>query len=36
VAEHTSGKRDNSRKIYLLLMLALWYNKFILTKPATK
>ena len=36
VAEHTFGKRDNSRKIYLLLMLALWYNKFILTKPATK
>jgi len=26
---HTSGRQDNSRKIYLLLMLALWYNKFI-------
>jgi asparagine synthase (glutamine-hydrolysing) len=29
IEEHTSGKRDNSRKIYLLLMLALWYNTFI-------
>ena len=29
IESHTSGKRDNSRKIYLLLMLALWYNKFI-------
>ena len=26
---HTSGRQDNSRKIYLLLMLTLWYNKFI-------
>ncbi|HEY1037507.1 MAG TPA: asparagine synthase-related protein, partial [Candidatus Paceibacterota bacterium] len=26
---HISGKRDNARKIYTLLMLALWYNIFI-------
>lgn len=36
IVEHTSGKRDNSRKIYLLLMLALWYNKFIIAKSVTK
>jgi asparagine synthase (glutamine-hydrolysing) len=24
--EHSSGKIDNSRKIYILYMLALWYN----------
>lgn len=29
IETHVSGKRDNSRKIYLLLMLALWYNIFI-------
>ena len=28
--EHSSGKKDNARKIYTLLMLALWYNIFIL------
>lgn len=28
-ADHASGKADNSRKIYILLMLALWYNQFI-------
>lgn len=28
-AQHVSGKADNSRKIYILLMLALWYNQFI-------
>lgn len=27
--QHISGKKDNSRKIYILLMLALWYNQFI-------
>ncbi|MCF7865071.1 MAG: asparagine synthase (glutamine-hydrolyzing) [Candidatus Pacebacteria bacterium] len=27
--EHTSGKKDNARKIYILLMFALWYNTFI-------
>lgn len=26
---HLSGKADNARKIYTLLMLALWYNTFI-------
>ena len=29
ITSHTSKKADNSRKIYLLLMLALWYNRFI-------
>lgn len=29
IDEHTSGKVDNSRKIYLLLALAIWYNVFI-------
>ena len=28
VADHISGRKDNSRKIYLLLVLALWYNIF--------
>ena len=29
IGEHLAGRRDNSRKIYLLLMLAIWYNTFI-------
>ncbi len=29
VEEHLSNRCDNSRKIYLLLMLAIWYNTFI-------
>lgn len=29
IKEHTSKVKDNSRKIYLLLMLSLWYNVFI-------
>lgn len=29
IEDHTSNGIDNSRKIYLLLMLALWYNTFI-------
>ncbi len=29
VEDHLSGTRDNSRKIYLLLVLAIWYNTFI-------
>ncbi len=29
IEAHTSKKEDNSRKIYLLLMLALWYDTFI-------
>ena len=29
IAEHCFGRRDNARKIYLLLILALWYNIFI-------
>ncbi len=32
--EHISGKKDNARKIYVLLMFALWYNTFI-QKPNT-
>lgn len=27
--EHISGKKDNARKIYILLMFSLWYNTFI-------
>ena len=30
INDHTAKKSDNSRKIYLLLMLAIWYNIFIL------
>ncbi len=30
VEDHTDKKADNSRKIYLLLMLALWYDVFII------
>ncbi|MEX0919401.1 MAG: asparagine synthase (glutamine-hydrolyzing) [Parcubacteria group bacterium] len=29
IEEHVSKKRDNSRKIYLLLVFAIWYNTFI-------
>jgi len=29
IEDHVSKKADNSRKIYLLLMLSLWYNTFI-------
>lgn len=29
VEKHLSGSEDNSRKIYLLLMLAIWYDTFI-------
>jgi asparagine synthase (glutamine-hydrolysing) len=29
INEHLSKEKDNSRKIYLLLMLALWYNVYI-------
>lgn len=29
IAAHVSGRADNSRKIYLLLLLAIWYNTFI-------
>ncbi len=32
IQDHISKKVDNSRKIYLLLMLALWYDVFITTK----
>jgi asparagine synthase (glutamine-hydrolysing) len=31
---HVSQRQDNSRKIYLLLMLAIWYNTFIERKNA--
>ena len=33
--EHASGKVDNARKIYLLYILALWYNVFIAAAPST-
>ncbi len=29
ISNHVEGKADNSRKIYTLLMLALWYDTFI-------
>ena len=29
IDDHTSGRTDNSRKIYLLLVLAIWYDEFI-------
>ncbi len=29
IADHVNKKADNSRKIYLLLILAIWYNTFI-------
>jgi asparagine synthase (glutamine-hydrolysing) len=29
ISDHVAKKADNSRKIYLLLMLSLWYNTFI-------
>ena len=29
INDHIAKKVDNSRKIYTLLMLALWYNQFI-------
>lgn len=28
IKEHTDGKNDNSRKIYLLLLLAIWHETF--------
>jgi len=31
---HAAGTADNGRKIYLLLMLALWYDTFIATESA--
>jgi len=33
IMEHTARKRDHARKIYLLLMLAIWYNIFIERRP---
>ena len=32
ISEHINKKADNSRKIYLLLMLAIWYDVFIKPK----
>ena len=29
IHEHTSGRADHARKLYLLIVLALWYNIFI-------
>ena len=28
IKDHIDGKKDNSRKIYLLLILAIWYDVF--------
>src|SRR3990167_3540226 len=33
IDDHTAKKSDNSRKVYLLLMLAIWYNTFIEKRP---
>lgn len=33
IDEHNSNKKDNSRKIYTLLMLSLWYDTFITDQP---
>jgi asparagine synthase (glutamine-hydrolysing) len=30
ISDHVENKVDNSRKIYTLLMLSLWYNRFII------
>lgn len=32
IGEHVSGKKDNSRKIYSLLLLSLWYSIFMENK----
>ena len=32
IKDHVNNKSDNSRKIYLLLMLAIWYDTFITNK----
>lgn len=32
IDQHISKSKDNSRKIYALLMLSLWYNVFVLNK----
>lgn len=32
IDQHIAGKSDNSRKIYTLLMLAIWYNVFVENK----
>ncbi len=34
IAQHLRGSRDNARKIYLLLLLSIWYNSFIPQKDA--
>ena len=33
IKEHTSNTKDNARHIYILYMLALWYNVFIAGNP---
>lgn len=33
IRDHTEGRRDNSRKIYLLLILAIWYEIFFEQNP---
>ncbi|MBU3668565.1 MAG: asparagine synthase (glutamine-hydrolyzing) [Candidatus Taylorbacteria bacterium] len=32
ISDHVKGKRDTSRKVYVLLMFSLWYNAFIAEK----
>ncbi len=34
IGDHLSGRNDNSRKIYLLLALAIWYNMFIVDQKS--
>ena len=36
ILDHVEKRTDNARKIYLLLMLALWYNTFILKQDKLK
>jgi asparagine synthase (glutamine-hydrolysing) len=36
IQDHLTGRADNSRKIYLLLSLSIWYNVFIHKSPACR
>lgn len=35
LAEHVTGTADNSRRLFVLLMLALWHEAFFHTEPST-
>lgn len=35
IADHTESKKDNARHIYILYMLALWYNVYITNNPVS-